>query len=150
MNVKEIAPRLFIGAVGGIAIGCMVEVLVSYASGGVYIPGTPAFLDSFDNQLNAVLIERLVYAAMGAVQHAGGLVYKSERLSLLQATILHFAVIGTPLIIAATYLRWIPGTIPAFIGFICLVALIYGLIWLIVWFNTKNQLKEINAGLPRS
>ena len=56
--------KIAIGALIGFAIGCTMELLFSAFAGNSYIPGVTSYLNQFDNQNIAVLIQRLIYSVL--------------------------------------------------------------------------------------
>lgn len=138
-----------IGALGGVTIGTFIEVFASLAA-GTYVPGTPEYLAAASNPLVAVLVERLLYALLGAISGAAGKLYDSEKLSLGAATAIHAPIIGISVLVIGVYLRWFPIDNPwAYVGFILVFAAIYAVIWVCLWLYIKGQIKRANQKLAQ-
>ncbi|MDY6050804.1 MAG: DUF3021 domain-containing protein [Rothia sp. (in: high G+C Gram-positive bacteria)] len=141
--------KILIGALIGIAIGCTMELLFSALMGSTYVPGVPSYLAQFDQQNTAVLVERLIYAGLGAVHYCAADLYKNERWPLALATLVHAAIVLTSVLLAGAYLHWFPLTMGAFMGFLLVALLIYALVWVISFWVSLRETRTINAALGK-
>lgn len=145
---RPILPMLLTNAAIGIAIGTSIELAFSAALHGPYTAGVPSFRASFDNELTAILVERLVYAALGVVMGASAGLFRMERISLPMATASHLAICAGSVLAAGTYLHWfdLEAGLPFAIGSMLLV---YGAIWVVSWLWNRRTIDRMNANLPR-
>lgn len=151
MNPKTthplVADILTCGAIG-IAIGTSIELALAAAGGLPYTSGSPSFIAAFDNELTAILVERLVYAGVGVATGFGARIFQIERLSLLTATIAHLVLCMGAVLTAGVYLRWF-ALDASLIPFIGEILIIYWVIWLIAWMQARRTVNRVNASLPR-
>lgn len=154
LNVKlrmEIMIRkIAIGALIGFAIGCTMELLLSAFAGNSYNPGATSYLDQFDNQNIAVLIQRLIYSGLGAIQYCAAGLYKRESWPLPFASLVHALIVLTSALLAGAYLHWFPLTLPAFIGFTIVAVLIYALVWVVSLCIAVSKTRRVNAALAKA
>ncbi len=136
--------RIALYALVGLFIGSCLELLFSALESSTYVPGSPQFLEQFANQHTAVLIERLVYLALGAVVGLSSEVFDFETWSLGRATAVHAVVTTASLVLAAMVLRWVPLGWPL-LGFAAVVLGVFALIWLAIYVVTARSVARINA-----
>lgn len=140
----SLGKRIGLGALGGLAIGIACELAFSWAHGSSYTAGVPEFIAEFSNANVAVLIERLIYATLGAVLCSTGQLFDSPRLSLASATCTHALIVLAAVLGTAATLKWIPLTVPAIIGFVLLTVVIYVLVWMGVWLSIRSSIVKAN------
>ena len=146
MKTKKIVGLTIVGACIGITIGTSIELIISSFSSSSYYPGVPEFLNSFENENVAVLIERLIYAAYGIISSFAGLLYRNETRPLILNTALHFGIVLICGIAAVSYLKlW--GSSFDMLGVIITIVLIYLLIWLFNWLVDRVEVKKMNQKL---
>lgn len=146
---KKIATRGIIGAAGGIAIGVIFEmffsVLLGGASQGTYTPGVSSYLAQFPNELTAVVVARLIYALLGAIDSVASLIFENERLSILSASLLHLVVIMGATLFAGWILHW--WDVSTALGFSLVFLLVYAVIWIAIYLVIRKQIKAANEHL---
>ncbi|WP_237242665.1 DUF3021 domain-containing protein [Rothia nasimurium] len=142
--------KIAIGALIGFAIGCTMELLLSAFTGNSYIPGVTSYLNQFDNQNIAVLIQRLTYSGLGAIQYCAADLYKKESWSLPFATLTHAIIVLTSVLLVGAYLHWFPLTLSAFIGFTIVAVLIYALVWVVFLCIALSETRRVNAALEKA
>lgn len=138
--------KIIIGACVGIALGQVLSLIFSVIY-GQYSPGVPSFLAQFDNDIGAVAVQTVIFAAIGVIQALASDVFANlDRYSLLKATSIHFAAIVLPLMITAYVLHW--STNLAQLSMILIgVIIIYMIIWIMMYSYYKGQIKKINEHL---
>lgn len=142
--------KIAIGALIGFAVGCTMELLLSAFAGSSYIPGVTSYLNQFDNQNIAVLIQRLIYSGLGAIQYYAADLYKKESWSIPFATLIHAIIVLTSVLLAGAYLHWFPLTLSAFIGFTIVAVLIYALVWVVSLCIAVSKTRRVNAALEKA
>lgn len=141
--------KILNGAVMGVGIGFLIVWIFSLAY-GEFLPATPAFLDLHSDWLTAVGIELAVFAGLGAFQQlVGFLLNENTGLDKIASnSLIHFALILASIGLAGYYLKWF--TSPAsLLGVLGIGALIYGLIWIIMYFKYKSEAQKMNAALKK-
>ena len=146
MKTKKIVALTLAGACIGITIGTSIELIFSSLYSSSYSPGVPEFLNSFENENVAALIERLIYAAYGIISSFAGLLYRNETRPIALNTAMHFGIVLICGIAAGSYLKWW-GSSFDMLGVIITIALIYLLIWLFNWLVARTEVKKMNQKL---
>lgn len=137
---KNLSNGLSFAAIG-ILIGLAFSIFFSYLAGtGIYTPSSSAFMDSFANHIDAVLVSIVLWGLMGLVFGYGSLIFGIKKWSTLRQTVTNFLVyfVGfTPLAILA---GWFPLTLSNFIGFAVIFTVVYAFCWIIGWMiNYVNK-----------
>lgn len=126
------------GAVFGIAIGCLIELIFSSIfAGNYYVPGIPSFLVHFENINVAVAFERALYALIGVVSSLGTLLFKNEERPLIMSTAIHFVLIAITVCVVGVTLGWF-GSWEGVAGAVASFVLVYVLIWVSVYFYERR------------
>ncbi|MCI6573910.1 MAG: DUF3021 domain-containing protein [Actinomycetaceae bacterium] len=146
MRTKEVVSTAALGACVGIAIGVTIELICSYIAGQGYSPGTPGFLDGFENINNAVLIERVIYALYGAICAFASLLYGNEKRPLMLTSAMHGSIVLICGLAAGTYLKWWKSGIEL-LGIVVMIVVIYLAIWLVMYFLARAEVRNINEKL---
>ncbi|WP_237232983.1 DUF3021 domain-containing protein [Rothia nasisuis] len=139
--------KIAIGALIGLVIGCTMELLLSAFAGNSYSPGATSYLDQFDNQNIAVLIQRLIYSGLGAIQYCAAGLYKRESWPLPFTSLVHALIVLTSALLAGAYLHWFPLTLSAFAVFLLQALLIYALVWAVTFWMAVSEIRRVNAAL---
>ncbi|MBQ6153351.1 MAG: DUF3021 domain-containing protein [Ruminococcus sp.] len=133
-----------IGFLIGIVIGDVIAFLTGTSStGGVSFTSAQLLSIAGGNVVLAMILQSLFSGIYGAICFAGVCFYDIERWPLALATGAHCAAIILIYIPVALLLGWVSSiTEILFIAGIQLVA--FFIIWLILYFIYKKQVKELN------
>lgn len=127
----------------GVGIGNLIELLISMFLGELTI-GVPEFVNSQSSPLVAKIIETIFYGGFGIVS-----MFFSDRIngeSLFKNSFIHFTILIIYFSIAGIYLKWFAGLWSLIVSIISF-ALIYALIWYIIYRIEKNDIEKINNKL---
>ncbi len=76
---KQAVLRSLIGIVAGISIGYLISIVISLIWGqGYYTPCEPQVIETMGSEINAVLVQTLLYAVLGLTFGAASLVWETE------------------------------------------------------------------------
>ena len=124
----------------GIGVGNIIEIFISLAIGKLTL-GVPEFLNVQDSLLKARIIELILYGSFGIVSFIGDKIIKED--NLLKGSLLHFLLVAIYFVIVGFYLRWLPDIKTALLSLI-FFALIYLIIWSLIYFSTKSEIEKLN------
>ncbi|WP_167202662.1 DUF3021 domain-containing protein [Actinomyces respiraculi] len=145
MTTTHILKRTGTGALGGITIGSLTTLAFSAAHSTHYTPGVPEFLVGFANENVAVLVQLVVYALLGAVCMLASEVYRSDRLNMSTASLVHLVLVGGGVAAAGWYLQWFSG--PTALRFGVVFILVYAVIWVASYLRYRHVVNAVNARL---
>ncbi len=136
--------RMGLGFLIGVVVGDLIAVLTGTSSSGGVTFTSKQLLDmTGGNAAVSMLIQSLFSGIYGALCFAGISFYDIERWPLALATALHCAVIVIPFIPIALFLGWF-GSIVSLLIMSCVQIAVFFIIWLILYFTYKKQIRELN------
>ncbi len=149
-NQKSTFTSILLAACAGITIGTTIELIFSFAQGGSYYsPGVPSFIAAFSSPHFAVLIERIIYAALGIASLISARIYDNEKYSLLFNTFRHISVMMLCVLLAGTYLHWWSSTPQELLGSLCVFFAVYALIWVCIYVRARRNMKILENEIKK-
>ena len=142
--LKKTLKAAGIGFLIGMVVGNVIAILTgNSATGGVTFASPQLLSMAGGNGVVAMLLQSLFSGLYGAACFAGMSFYEIERMPLAAATALHCALIVLLFIPIALFLGWVNdiGTLLIISG-MQLVG--FFIIWLIMYFGYKKQIRELN------
>ncbi len=147
----HILGRFWIGVGIGSIIGQVITLIVSYAvGGGSYFPVMPQLLEYFNREVDAVLVQLLLFSFIGVVFAEAGILFQSERFVFPVKCLLHFLV---------TAVFYLPFLWLCYLNYetrrqilllvLANVLVTYLVTWLISYFAIRAEVKEINRRITR-
>ena len=147
---NNIIYRFVFGIFIGIDIGLFMSIFFSYIVGnGAYQPAPTGFISHFPNELSAMLISILIWAAIGALFSTTSLIFTHTEFSVTKMTLLHCVInyiVFVPLSILA---GWYGFNLAELASFTIVYIIIYVIIWIIFMFINMKHIREINAKLKK-
>lgn len=148
---KKIIISCLLGAPIGVAISYIISLAVSLAmADGNYYPVVPELAVNCGSELNAVLLQTACSLLYGAVWGGMSLIWKSEHMSLLQITVIHFATCSAATFPIAYVTRWMSHSTGGIITYFCIFAAIYFGIWLWQYNAIKKRIHSINQKMQEN
>ena len=145
---KQAVLRSIIGIVVGISIGYLISIVTSLIWGqGYYTPCVPELIDTMGSEINAVLVQTLLYAVLGLTFGAGSLIWSKDSWSLAGQTVLYFLITVAVMLPTAYFLRWMEHSIAGFLIYLGVFAAIFLLIWLIEYSIIRRNIRKMNEKL---
>ena len=138
----------------------MVSKLLSYLLKGIFW-GSAIFVFNVilwgitDYPLLYLLHENLTFHAIGFLLYgialgSSTILFESERLNVIQQTIIHASITICAHLIIGFAFEWIPSFSSTYIAnAIANLAVIYIVIWVALYFYEKHQINKINAALKK-
>ena len=144
---KQAVLRSAIGIVGGIAIGYLISIFISLVWGqGYYTPCEPRLIERMGSEINAVLVQTLLYAVLGLTFGAASLVWETEW-PLAGQTACYFLVTAAVMMPTAYFLRWMEHSVWGFLGYFGIYTAIFIFIWLSQYLTIRRNIKKMNTKL---
>ena len=143
--------KLIMGFVIGVGIGNIIALVFSYINGG-FLPTTPAFAEEQSTLLDAALKSNLAYGIFGVVSSTSAYLYEIapeeyEASKLFKATAFHLAINIATFFIIGYYLKWFTDGIWVTLSAVLIFLATYALIWIIIYFSTRQSVLAINKQL---
>lgn len=134
----------------GIAIGHVLSVIGSYIFGdGTYSACTPALVSTMGNEINAVILQTLLYSVIGASFAAGTVVFEVDRWSLAKQTGVYFLIVSLVTLPTAYILSWMEHSLMGFLNYFGRFILFFVIIWIINYLGWRNSVKKMNEKLRK-
>ena len=147
---NNIIYRFVFGIFIGIDIGLFMSIFFSYMVGnGAYQPAPTGFISHFPNELSAMLVSILIWAAIGALFSTTSLIFTHTEFSITKMTLLHCVInyiVFVPLSILA---GWYGFNLAELASFTIVYIIIYVIIWIVFMFINMKHIREINAKLKK-
>lgn len=139
-----------IGFLIGAVVGNLIAVLTSTSSSeGVNITSQQLLDMAGGSPAVSILLQSLFSGLYGSLCFVGITFYDIERWPLALATALHCAVIVLTFIPIALLLGWFTSIVSLLI-MSCIQIVAFFIIWLILYFSYKKQIKELNELMNRN
>ena len=142
--LKKVLLRAGIGFLIGALVGNLIAFLTGRsATDGVAFSSRQLLDMSGGSAVLAMMLQSLFSGLYGALCFAGMSLYDAERLPLAAATALHCGLIVLPFIPISYLLGWVSGIVETLIIAAAQIAVFF-IIWLILYFGYKKQIRELN------
>lgn len=148
MMKKNLIIRAIIGAPIGLAVSTLITIIISLCTGnGDYYPAPHELVELCGNEISAVLVQTACSFLYGAAFGGASIIWDVEKWSLLKQTAIHFAVIAVSSFPIAFFMYWIPHHLYGALGYLGIFIAVYVMIWLVMYFSIKAQIKRFNENL---
>ena len=145
---KKLVMRGLFGAPVGIAIGFVITLIISVCYGdGSFYPVTPELIDAMGNELNAVILQTVLCATMGAGFGAASVIWEMDSWSLARQTGIYFAIACALMFPIAYFAGWMPHSVGGILSYVGIFAAIFVLTWLVQYFMWKRNVRKMNDGI---
>lgn len=137
-NTKKILTYFLIG----VGIGNIIEIFMSLFYGKL-IFGVPSFIASRNSELEARIIENILYGGFGIVS------FFTEKISyenLFKNTFIHLLTMTLYFSGVGFYLRWFDKSYK-FILSLGIFFIIYFIIWYIIYLSFKHKIDKFNQSI---
>lgn len=142
---KLILKRALFGILIGINVTLLITIVISVCIGdGNFYFVVPEMAQCYGNEMNAVIIQTICSALMGAVMGISTVIWGVERISLLLQTIIHFVIICGAYVAVAYVCFWMEHNAWSVAGYVMMFAIVYAVIWIVQYIGIKKKLKKLN------
>ena len=143
---KKILMRGLFGLPTGIAIGFVITLIISICIGnGSFYPVTPELIDATGNELNAVILQTVLCAIMGAGFAAASIVWELDSWSLAKQSGIYFMIISVIMLPIAYFTNWMKHTVLGVISYVAIFVAIFVVVWLSQYLLWKRKIKQMNT-----
>ncbi len=148
---KKVIMRAMLGCPLGIAVSYIFTIIISIVIGdGKYYPCTPDLIVQTGSQLNAVLLQTVLSALLGAGCAGSSVIWEMEEWSILKQTGIYFLIIAMLMMGVAYKLYWMQHTVGGFIQYFSIFLIIFVTIWLTQRFYWKMKIKRMNQQIKKN
>ena len=143
---KKILMRGLFGLPTGIAIGFVITLIISICIGnGSFYPVTPELIDATGNELNAVILQTVLCAIMGAGFAAASIVWELDSWSLAKQSGIYFMIISVIMLPIAYFTNWMKHTALGVLSYVAIFVAIFVVVWLSQYLLWKRKIKQMNT-----
>lgn len=143
---KKILMRGLFGLPTGIAIGFVITLIISICIGnGSFYPVTPELIDATGNELNAVILQTVLCAIMGAGFAAASIVWELDSWSLAKQSGIYFMIISVIMLPIAYFTNWMKHTVLGVLSYVAIFVEIFVVVWLSQYLLWKRKIKQMNT-----
>ena len=142
---KKIMKRIWIGLPVGIAMGCIITLIISACIGdGTFYSVAPEFAEKMGNELNAVILQTVLCGVIGIGFAAASGIWELDSWSLAKQSGVYFLVIGIILLPIAYVTNWMQHSVVGFLSYIGIFVGIFFAVWLSQYLCWKQRIKKMN------
>ena len=143
---KKIIKRGLFGLPTGIAIGFVITLIISICIGnGSFYPVTPELIDATGNELNAVILQTVLCAIMGAGFAAASIIWELDSWSLAKQSGIYFMIISVIMLPIAYFTNWMKHTVLGVFSYVAIFVAIFVVVWLSQYLLWKRKIKQMNT-----
>ena len=143
---KKILMRGLFGLPTGIAIGFVITLIISICIGnGSFYPVTPELIDAAGNELNAVILQTVLCAIMGAGFAAASIIWELDSWSLAKQSGIYFMIISVIMLPIAYFTNWMKHTALGVLSYVAIFIAIFVVVWLSQYLLWKRKIKQMNT-----
>ena len=142
---KKIMKRMWIGLPVGIAMGCIITLIISACIGdGTFYSVAPELTEKMGSELNAVILQTVLCGVIGVGFAAASVIWELDSWSLAKQSGVYFLVIGIILLPIAYVTNWMQHSVVGFLSYIGIFVGIFVAVWLSQYLCWKQRIKKMN------
>ena len=143
---KKILMRGLFGLPTGIAIEFVITLIISICIGnGSFYPVTPELIDATGNELNAVILQTVLCAIMGAGFAVASIIWELDSWSLAKQSGIYFMIISVIMLPIAYFTTWMKHTALGVLSYVAIFVAIFVVVWLSQYLLWKRKIKQMNT-----
>lgn len=143
---KKILVRGLFGLPTGIAIEFVITLIISICIGnGSFYPVTPELIGATGNELNAVILQTVLCAIMGAGFAAASIIWELDSWSLAKQSGIYFMIISVIMLPIAYFTNWMNHTVLGVLSYVAIFVAIFVVVWLSQYLLWKRKIKQMNT-----
>lgn len=135
----------------GIAIGFVVTLInsINVWDGSFYLV-TQELIDMMGNELNAVILQTVLWGIMGFGFSMTSVIYEIDSWSLARQTGIIFAVVCIAVLPAAYIANWMEHSIGGVLSYVGKFIATFVVIWIITYLKWKRRIKKMNDSVKKA
>ena len=138
-----------IGFLIGIAVGNIIALFPFLFGKREFSPVPQALTEKLGSAESAFLIQALLSGLLGAVSFAGMLFYERDDWPMIQSAVIHWLLIMLFYFPIALYCGWCPPDPLSLLIWVGIMALVYLIVWGIMYLRYKKETAELNELLKK-
>ncbi|MBQ8148429.1 MAG: DUF3021 domain-containing protein [Lachnospiraceae bacterium] len=147
---KQIILRSILGAGMGIALSYAITILISICIGdGEYYSCVPSLIEQFGTEINAVIVQLLLSAVLGAVFAGISVIWEIETWSIVKQSLIYFLIASVTMLPVAYLAHWMEHSIKGFLQYFGIYFCIFVVTWLVqyaIWrINVNKMNRKLNS-----
>lgn len=147
---KDIIFRIFVGFLGGIVISHLITIGVSIAFGdGNYYPCVPNLVERFGSEVNAVIIQTILSAVLGAGFAGCSIIWEKDDWSLLKQTGIYFVIVSVLMMTIAYICEWMEHSVSGVLSYFAIFFGIFVAVWVVRYLIWKKRISKIKNRLEK-
>lgn len=147
---KNFILKGLLGAALGISIGHIVTVIISiFIYDGSFYSVTPHLIKITGSELNAVLLQTLLYCIMGGGFAMASIIWDIDSWSLAKQTGIYFTISCILMFPISYFAGWMAHTLTGIVLYVLTFVTIFIIIWIIQYVIWKNRIRKLNDKIRR-
>lgn len=147
---KKVFLRAVQGFPLGLAIGYVISIITSLAlADGYYSPCEPELAAMMGNEINAVLLQAFLCGILGMGFAASSVIWEIENWSIAKQTGIYFLIISLIMMPIAYVTYWMEHSLKGFLGYFGIFALIFAIVWVVLYIIVRWNIKKMNENLGK-
>lgn len=143
---KKTIRRGLFGLPIGIAIGFVITLIISACVGdGSFYPVAPELIGAMGNELNAVILQTVLCAIMGAGFAAASVIWELDSWSLAKQSGIYFLIISIITLPVAYFANWMKHSLAGVLSYAGIFTAIFVVVWISQYLLWKRNIKRMNA-----
>ena len=145
---KKLIKRSFLGLPLGITIGYLITILISLSWGnGYYLPCVPELISLTGTEINAVILQTILWGILGVGFAASSVIWEMDRWSIVKQTGIYFSIISVIMLPIAYFAYWMEHSVVGFLIYFGIFVLIFIIIWVIQFSIARYNVRKMNEKL---
>ena len=140
---KKTIRRGLFGLPIGIAIGFVITLIISACVGdGSFYPVTPELIGAMGNELNAVILQTVLCAVVGAGFAAASVIWELDSWSLAKQSGIYFLTISIIMLPVAYFANWMKHSLAGVLSYAGIFTAIFVVVWIsqyLLWKRNKED-----------
>ena len=142
---KKLIQRGLLGIPLGIAIGFVITIIISGCIGdGSFYPVQPRLMETMGSELNAVILQTVLCAVMGAGFAMASVIWEIDSWSLARQSGIYFAVACGVMFPIAYIAQWMPHSIGGIVSYVGIFVAIFIAVWIAQYLVWKRKIQKMN------
>ena len=143
---KKVILRGLFGLPVGIAIGFVITLLISICIGdGSFYPVVPELIQTMGNELNAVILQTILCAILGAGFAMASVIWEIDSWNLAKQSGIYFLVICVVMLPIAYFANWMKHSITGILSYVGIFVAFFAAVWISQYLLWKRRIKKMNA-----
>ena len=142
---KELFNRGITGIFVGLALEQIMAIFCSLTFGkGNFIAVKPEFAEAMGSELNAVILQTVLYIIYGIVTGMAGLMLGYGKWSIAKQTGVYVAIFSVGWFPILYVGHWIKHSIIGVFSFFVAIAVVFIIIWALLYISCKKEIRKLN------